>query len=120
VRFKNDPPKIAIDVAISQAAISAAIHLTLSLWMITYGLRVYFFLTSSQTMMSTDIRKERLRATARVLIVAITFALCYLVRSICVTFVVLHNLEVFNIDAYVSDLAWFLISQWTPFVIPVN
>jgi mannose/fructose/N-acetylgalactosamine-specific phosphotransferase system component IIC len=120
VHFKNDSTQVAIDVAITQAAISAAIHLILSFWMLTYGLRMYFFLTSSQTMMNADTRKEHLRAIRRVLLVAITFALCYLIRSICVAMVVMHYLEVIEVYAYFSDLAWFLISQWIPFLIPVR
>jgi hypothetical protein len=107
-------------MAISQAATLALIHLTLSLWMLTYGLKVFFFLRPAQPKLKAETRKARLRIIARVLIVAITFALCYLVRSICVTMIAMHNLEVIDIYAYFSDTAWFLISQWIPFLIPVS
>jgi hypothetical protein len=94
--------------------------MTLSFWMLTYGLKVFFFLKPSQSKINADIRKERIRAIRRVLIVAVTFAVCYLVRSICVTLVVMHYLEVIEVYAYFSELAWFLISQWIPFLIPVS
>jgi uncharacterized membrane protein len=118
VYFKNGSSTVSINAAITQAAISAAIHLILSLWMLTYGLRMYFFLASSQTKFNIDVRRTRHRAIRRVLTVTVGFALCYFVRSICAILVVLNKFEI--IEDNFSRISWFLISQWIPFIVPVG
>jgi hypothetical protein len=107
-------------MAISQAAIASAIHLILSLWMLTYGLRMYFFfLRSSMATANDEMREDRQRIIKRVLVVAVGFSLCNLIRSICTILVVCDNLGDFDVYDHISQMAWFMISQWIPYIIPV-
>jgi uncharacterized membrane protein len=119
VEAENENPMRVPAMAISQAAIASAIHLTLSLWMLTYGLRIYFFLTSSSAAASEEMHEQRQRVIKRVLVVAMGFSLCNLLRSICTILVVSDNLGEFAVYDHISLMAWFLISQWVPYIIPV-
>ncbi len=121
VEAKNNSSDTLTDISIANFIISAATLVILSQWMLIFGIKVYVFLSVAQTKLSMDARvyRERQIATLRVLFISVGFSLCYLVRSICSALLAIDAIGSANTTSNFSLLAWYLCSQWIPFVIPV-
>lgn len=106
-------------VTIVRALILSISLLSFSVWLLSYGIRIYIFLSSSQVRSNDVIRTERRRAIRRVLFVVSACSVCYLLRAFCVTLISYDYFhDEYYTDKWFSHLGWYLCSQWIPTIFP--
>jgi hypothetical protein len=93
----------------------------LSSWMVVYGTRMYRTLSCSQSnSLSPDVRAERMYYIRRALWLSLGLAVCYFVRGVNVTLVMISRHTTTNITSNFTIYMWFVMGLFVPFIVPVR
>jgi hypothetical protein len=102
------------------ACTAGLVTVSLSSWMVVYGTRMYRSLSRSHsTNLSPEVRAERMYYIRRALWLSLGLAMCYIVRGIYASLLLITRHTSTNITSNFNIAVWFVMSLLIPFIAPV-
>jgi hypothetical protein len=118
--FGNKESSVLKASASFYSCTAGLVTVSLSSWMVVYGTRMYRSLSRSHsTSLSPEVRAERMYYIRRALWLSLGLAICYFVRGINVTLIMITRYTSTNITSNFTIFMWFVMALFIPFIVTV-